>query len=162
MTTAAAVAHSQLADFIELTKPRVVLMVLLTTIVGFYLGAVGPLDVGLLCGTVLGTALAAAGTLALNQFLERDLDARMDRTRRRPLPEGRVDPTTALGFGHEFLREVDELVKLAALAGVGISFVRRLELVELSGRELHVLAVQAGQEVNQRRGVARQIRIIVG
>ena len=99
MTTAAAVAHSQLADFIELTKPRVVLMVLLTTIVGFYLGAVGPLDVGLLCGTVLGTALAAAGTLALNQFLERDLDARMDRTRRRPLPEGRVDPTTALGFG---------------------------------------------------------------
>jgi protoheme IX farnesyltransferase len=99
MTTAAAVAHSQLADFVELTKPRVVLMVLLTTIVGFYLGAVGPLDVGLLCSTVLGTALAAAGTLALNQFLERDLDARMDRTRRRPLPEGRIDPTAALGFG---------------------------------------------------------------
>jgi protoheme IX farnesyltransferase len=99
MTTAAAVAHSQLADFVELTKPRVVLMVLLTTMVGFYLGAIGSLDMVLLGSTVLGTALAAAGTLALNQFIERDLDARMDRTRRRPLPEGRIDPTAALGFG---------------------------------------------------------------
>jgi protoheme IX farnesyltransferase len=90
MTTAAAVAHSQLADFVELTKPRVVLMVLLTTMVGFYLGAIGPLDMVLLGSTVLGTALAAAGTLALNQFIERDLDARMDRTRRRPLPDRRA------------------------------------------------------------------------
>jgi protoheme IX farnesyltransferase len=96
---AVAVTRSQIADFVELSKPRIVLMVLLTTMVGFYLGTAGPLDLALLCNTVIGTALAAAGALALNQFIERDLDARMDRTRRRPLPEGRIDPTAALGFG---------------------------------------------------------------
>lgn len=99
MNSAVAVTRSQVGDFVELAKPRIVLMVLLTTMVGFYLGTVGPLDLVLLGNTVLGTALAAAGALALNQYMERDLDARMDRTRRRPLPEGRVDPTAALGFG---------------------------------------------------------------
>ena len=48
---------------------------------------------------LLGTALAAGGTLTLNQFLERDTDAMMDRTRRRPLPDGRVQPNDALWFG---------------------------------------------------------------
>ena len=85
-------------DFFELTKPRVVLMVLVTTVVGFYLGAETP-AYGLLIETLIGTALAAGGTLALNQFLERDADGLMERTRRRPLPDGRVQPTEALFFG---------------------------------------------------------------
>jgi heme o synthase len=74
-------------------------MVLVTTTVGFYLGAEGPPRWLRLLPTLLGTALAAGGTIALNQFLERDVDARMERTRRRPLPEGRLRPAEALGFG---------------------------------------------------------------
>jgi protoheme IX farnesyltransferase len=86
-------------DFAELGKPRVVVMVLITTFVGFYLGSQGPPDLIRLLPTLLGTGLAAAGTLALNQFIERDLDAKMERTRRRPLPDGRLQPTEALVFG---------------------------------------------------------------
>jgi protoheme IX farnesyltransferase len=83
----------------ELTKPRVVLMVLITTLVGFYLGSRGALDYPLLFHTLAGTALSAAGTLALNQFLEREVDALMERTRLRPLPTGRLSPTEAFAFG---------------------------------------------------------------
>ena len=86
-------------DFLALTKPRVVLMVLVTTSVGFYLGGQGPPDWLRLLPTLLGTALAAGGTIALNQFLEREVDARMARTRRRPLPEGRLRSAEALSFG---------------------------------------------------------------
>ncbi|MBI4587798.1 MAG: protoheme IX farnesyltransferase [Candidatus Rokubacteria bacterium] len=74
-------------------------MVLVTTSVGFYLGAQGPPDWLRLLQTLLGTALASGGTIALNQFLEREVDARMERTRRRPLPEGRLRPAEALSFG---------------------------------------------------------------
>ena len=87
------------ADFLILTKPRVVLMVLVTTAVGFYLGSPGSADALRLLHTLLGTALAAGGTIALNQFLERDGDALMERTRRRPLPDGRMEPGQALAFG---------------------------------------------------------------
>jgi len=86
-------------DFLVLTKPRVVLMVLVTTFVGFHVAAVGPSDPLRLMHTLIGTGLAAAGALALNQFLERDVDGRMERTRRRPLPDKRLRPTEALGFG---------------------------------------------------------------
>lgn len=86
-------------DFLELTKPRVALMVLVTTFVGFYLGSEPLAGYFRLIETLVGTALAAGGTLALNQFLERDADALMERTRRRPLPDGRIQPTEALLFG---------------------------------------------------------------
>jgi heme o synthase len=86
-------------DFLVLTKPRMVLMILVTTFVGFYLGSPGPADLLLLLHTLIGTALAAGGTLALNQFLERDVDAKMERTRLRPLPDGRLQPGEALLFG---------------------------------------------------------------
>jgi protoheme IX farnesyltransferase len=85
--------------FAELGKPRVVVMVLITTFVGFYLGSRGLPDYLRLLPTLIGTALAAAGTLALNQYLERDVDARMQRTRQRPLPDGRLQPPEALAFG---------------------------------------------------------------
>jgi len=85
--------------FAELGKPRVVVMVLLTTFVGFYLGSRGLPDYLHLLPTLIGTALAAAGTLALNQYMERDVDAKMQRTRQRPLPDGRLQPNEALAFG---------------------------------------------------------------
>jgi protoheme IX farnesyltransferase len=86
-------------DYLALTKPRVVLMVLITTFVGFYLASSGWLNWVLLCHTLIGVALASAGTLALNQYLERDLDACMRRTMERPLPDGRLQPGEALSFG---------------------------------------------------------------
>jgi protoheme IX farnesyltransferase len=89
----------RVADFAMLTKPRVVLMILLTTLVGYYLGGGLDTDYVRLVHTLIGTALAAGGTLALNQFLERDVDARMERTRGRPLPDGRLQPGEAAAFG---------------------------------------------------------------
>lgn len=85
-------------DFVELGKPRLALMVLITTGVGFYLGS-NPGDLGGLLPTLIGTGLAASGALALNQYLEREVDARMNRTQRRPLPDGRLQPREAALFG---------------------------------------------------------------
>lgn len=86
-------------DFLALTKPRVVLLVLLTTAIGFYLGTRGGMAWVVLLKTLIGTGLAAGGTMALNQFLERDQDALMRRTQHRPLPDGRLQPNEALAFG---------------------------------------------------------------
>ena len=87
------------SDLFSLTKPRVVLMVLITTVVGYYVGLTGAADYGRLLALLVGTALAAGGTLALNMYWERDLDGLMERTRARPLPEGRLTPLEALLFG---------------------------------------------------------------
>jgi len=92
-------AQRRAADFVVLTKPRVVLMVLVTTLVGFHVGSVGVSDPVRLLHVLIGTGFAAAGSLALNQFLERDVDGRMERTRRRPLPDKRLQPKEALYFG---------------------------------------------------------------
>lgn len=92
-------ARSRAADYLALAKPRVVAMVLLTSLVGFDLANRGGLDVALALKLLVGTALSAAGTLALNQYVERDSDARMKRTRHRPLPGGRLYPAEALAFG---------------------------------------------------------------
>jgi protoheme IX farnesyltransferase len=92
-------ARGRLSDFVALTRPRVVVMVLVTTLVGFYVGSVGAPDYLRLVSTLIGLGLAAGGTLALNQYLEQDVDARMERTRLRPLPDGRLEPGEALLFG---------------------------------------------------------------
>ena len=86
-------------DYFELTKPRIVAMILITTAAGFYLGAQGSPNYLVLLHTLIGTALAGGGTLALNQLMERDADALMVRTRTRPLPDGRLLPVDALVFG---------------------------------------------------------------
>jgi protoheme IX farnesyltransferase len=88
-----------LSDLVTLTKPRVVLMILVTTLVGYYVGLVGAPDWTRLLHLAVGTVLAAGGTLALNQYWEREVDARMERTRTRPLPDGRLMPLEALAFG---------------------------------------------------------------
>lgn len=98
-TLESAGARQRVADYVALTKPGLVAMVLVTTAVGFYLGSVGEVDATRLIGTILATGLAAGGTLALNQYLEYELDARMERTRLRPLPDGRLQPIEALVFG---------------------------------------------------------------
>jgi heme o synthase len=93
------VSRSKLLDFWELTKPRITLVIALTTLVGFFLGSRDSLNAGRLAHTLIGTALTAAGASALNMVLERDWDAQMRRTRNRPLPAGRLHPREALIFG---------------------------------------------------------------
>ena len=83
----------------ELFKLRLTFLVLLTCLVGFYLGSVGDVQLALLVHTVLGTALLASGAAALNQYLEREWDAKMERTASRPLPAGELSPATALNLG---------------------------------------------------------------
>jgi heme o synthase len=73
--------------------------VVLTTLVGFYLGSPSPVNYLLMLHAVLGTALVASGAAALNQLLEREHDAKMRRTKNRPLPSGRLQPATVMVFG---------------------------------------------------------------
>jgi protoheme IX farnesyltransferase len=97
---ATGVAEKSLASVVaELTKARLTALVLLTTLVGFYIGWRGPMNYALMFHLLAGTALVASGASALNQLLEREYDAKMRRTRNRPLPSGRLQPTTVMLFG---------------------------------------------------------------
>jgi protoheme IX farnesyltransferase len=102
-------------DLVALTKPRVVVMILVTTLVGYYVGLTGAPDYVRMLHLIIGTVLAAGGTLALNQYWERDVDALMERTRTRPLPDGRLQPIEALLFGAAIA--VLGVVYLAACVG---------------------------------------------
>jgi heme O synthase-like polyprenyltransferase len=95
----AAQRHRFVTDLGELVKARLTLLVLLTTAVGFYLGSEPPIDYRALFHAVFGTAAAAAGAAALNQWWERRADALMRRTRSRPIPAGRMPPVQALALG---------------------------------------------------------------
>lgn len=92
-------AKGWFAVYADLVKARLTTLVLLTTLVGFYLGFRGPMDYLLMLHTLIGTALVAGGAAALNQLLEREYDARMRRTAGRPLPSGRLQPVTVMLFG---------------------------------------------------------------
>lgn len=89
---------SRLSDFYELTKPRLSFLSVVTAVVG-YLAADPSKDAAVLLAMLLGTSLAAGGAGVLNQWWERDADARMVRTSNRPIPAGRVGPLEALLFG---------------------------------------------------------------
>jgi protoheme IX farnesyltransferase len=95
----AALEKSWPAVFADLVKARLTALVLLTTFVGFYLGERGGVNFLLMLHTLLGTGLVASGAAALNQWLERDYDAKMRRTASRPLPSGRMQPATVAIFG---------------------------------------------------------------
>ena len=86
------------ADYIELIKPRLVLMILITTAAGFYLGSHHIVNWMQFTHTLIGAGLTAAGVLGLNQYLERDIDAKMSRTQNRPIPAGRICQMKALLF----------------------------------------------------------------
>jgi protoheme IX farnesyltransferase len=101
LTVAAAYTNlvARAADYLELTKPRVAVLVLFTVAIGSLLAAGFALDLWTLWHTLFGTALVAGGASALNQLLERHSDALMERTRSRPLPAGRLRPLEVLAFG---------------------------------------------------------------
>jgi protoheme IX farnesyltransferase len=90
---------SKLRDYYTLTKPEVNLLILMTTSAGYYLASRGPLKVGGLISTLVGTLLVASGTATLNQWMERVWDGQMRRTAMRPLPSGRISSREALVFG---------------------------------------------------------------
>ncbi len=89
---------ARLMDFVSLTKPEVLLLVLITTGAGCLMASAS-LDLLILFNAIMGTALVAGGTAALNHYAERDHDGKMRRTANRPLPAGRLTPRAALGFG---------------------------------------------------------------
>lgn len=90
-----------LSDLLELTKPRICVLALTMAALGFSLGSpAGGIDLRLLALTLFGMALVGASCGAFNQYLERDIDARMWRTLNRPIPAGRISPSTALWMGY--------------------------------------------------------------
>jgi protoheme IX farnesyltransferase len=102
LTQAVSVGKTWPAIYAELFKARLTMLVLLTTLVGFYIGERGPVDYLLMLHTILGTALVASGASALNQLWERNYDAKMRRTQDRPLPSGRLQPQFVLVLGCAF------------------------------------------------------------
>jgi heme o synthase len=104
-----------LADFVELTKPRITTLVVLTALVGFVMGSPGTPATLPLVIVLAGTGLVAAGASTLNMVLERDTDALMHRTRSRPLAAGRMRAPEAIAFG--LLLTTLGLVGLLGLSG---------------------------------------------
>jgi protoheme IX farnesyltransferase len=98
--------------YIELTKPRITWLILMSTAVGYYFGRPGHWSLWAFLHTLIGTGLVASGTAALNQWYERDADLRMRRTQMRPLPSGRLSAGRALCFG----------IALAAMGGLELGF----------------------------------------
>ncbi len=98
-TAVSAASQGRALSYLSLTKPDVSFLVVLTTLAGYALGTAGPLDWRRMAHTVIGTTLVAAGTAALNHYIERDSDALMRRTASRPLPSGALPPAEALIFG---------------------------------------------------------------
>lgn len=88
-----------LRTYLQLTKIPIVALLVITTVTAMFVAAGGVPDVGAMLITMLGGALASSGASALNQYWDRDMDAKMSRTARRPIPSGRISPTNALIFG---------------------------------------------------------------
>ena len=91
--------REKLSAYIELTKPRIAFLLVLTSAAGFYLGTVGTFNIVLFMHSMVGITLLALGVATLNQWFERDIDPLMERTEKRPLPAKKVSPNEALIFG---------------------------------------------------------------
>jgi protoheme IX farnesyltransferase len=104
--------RERVAAFVELTKPRITFLIVLTAAAGFVLGSTGAIDYALLARAMFGIALLSSGIATLNQYMERDLDLLMRRTANRPLPSGKLMPWEALTFG----------ITLTVLAEIYLSF----------------------------------------
>jgi len=109
-------ARGKFAALVELTKPRITFLIVLTSAAGFALGSRGGLDYLSLFNTLFGIALLSSGIATLNQYMERDLDGRMRRTAARPLPAGKLTPARALWFGAALT--LGSLVYLAAFVNL--------------------------------------------
>ena len=99
MTTTAAERHSLLSDYVALTKPRIISLLLVTAVGGMFLAAQAVPDLALVLYVLVGGSLAAGGAHSINHYLDRDIDERMRRTSQRPVASGRVTPRQALLFG---------------------------------------------------------------
>ena len=95
----AATAVQVVRNYVALTKPRILLLVIFTALPALVMAGEGWPDAGFACATLLGIALASGAANALNCYIERDRDALMERTRTRPLPSGALRPEAALAFG---------------------------------------------------------------
>jgi protoheme IX farnesyltransferase len=125
-----AAARSRPSDFIALTKPRLNLLVVATTAGGYYLGASPGVDPLTLLSVTGATALVAGGSAAFNQVLERRVDALMDRTRRRPVAEGRLTPRESLVFASALsLAGLFWLALATTLLAAGVALVTLLTYV---------------------------------
>src|SRR5262245_23219966 len=118
---------ARLADFAALTKPRITALVLVTTYVGFYLGVRGGFEWTAVLHLLFGTGLVCGGASTLNQWWERDRDARMRRTSARPLPAARLGADAALAFG--VTQAVVGLAQLAAFVNLLAALVAAVTLV---------------------------------
>lgn len=123
MSTARAAAGTGVSRplaYVALTKPDVSFLVVMTTLAGYVLGTSGPVDWQRMAHTVIGTTLVAAGTSALNHYVERHSDARMRRTASRPLPAGILAPAQAVWFGVTLISAgiIDLLLATNALAAL--------------------------------------------
>lgn len=92
-------AREKFAAYVELTKPRITFLVVLSSLAGFCMGSVGAIDSLLLLHLAIGIALLSSGIATLNQYLERETDGLMRRTMQRPLPAGKLTANSALWFG---------------------------------------------------------------
>ena len=90
---------SRVKDYVELTKPRITWLILMSTAVGYYFGHQGTWAFWPILHTLIGTGLIASGTAALNQWYEREADEKMRRTQDRPIPSGRIQARYAFWFG---------------------------------------------------------------
>lgn len=120
-------SESILADYLELTKPGITMLVLASMVIGFILGSTSGINFILLFHAFIGTLLIAAGTAAHNQFIERDLDKLMVRTSKRPLPTERIAPSHALLFSLSLL--LGGLIYLVTLVNLAAGLVSALTSV---------------------------------
>ena len=117
--------RERVAAYAELTKPRITLLIVLTSAAGFALASRNGVDYVALLRALVGIALLSSGIATLNQYAERDLDGLMRRTANRPLPAGKLAPWEALAFGAgiTILAEIYLLVlvnPLSALLGLTV------------------------------------------
>ena len=144
-------ASSRTSDFWALTKPEVNFLILITTFAGFCLGSAStgrPLSLFALFNTLLGTLLVASGTATLNQYIERNFDAKMRRTARRPAASGRLDPNIVWAFG----------VVLSMAGGIYLALAAGA-LTELPVRRFPLGEIAAAHEAVE-RGVTGKVLVI--
>lgn len=126
-----ALVGARAADFLELTKPRIAVLVLVTVAIGGFVAAPLAPDYGVLASAIVGTALVAGGASVFNQLVERTIDAKMHRTQDRPLPAGRVRPGEA--FTLATLMSVSGIVYLAMTTNLLATSLAALSLVLYAG-----------------------------
>jgi protoheme IX farnesyltransferase len=140
------------SDYVMLTKPRIISLLLITTLIPMYLATGNPPDGWLILWTMLGGALAAGGANTINQYIDRDIDHVMVRTRRRPLPAGRMTPNQVLAFGIglsalsvvQLWLTVNPLTALLALAGILYYVVIYTQMLKRNSTQNIVIGGAAG------------------